>query len=136
MRPCVVVVEDEIDLLQVLHDMLDVEGINSIGVGRPELVLPVAQRNSPHVFLIDMMLPGASGIEVARDLQEHGFAATPMIAMSASDTMVRVARESGLFHVTVAKPFDFDALFGHVRRLAAVDDDRQDPFSLRGSMAT
>src|SRR5947209_9034372 len=97
MRPCVIVVEDEIDLLQVLHDMLDVEGISSIGVGRPDLVLPIARRNSPHVFLIDMMLPGASGIEVARDLQANGFEATPMIGMSASDTMVRFARESGLF---------------------------------------
>jgi len=114
---CVVVVEDEFEILQLLHDMLEIEGIVSVGVGRPDLVWEVAKRKQPCLFLIDIMLPGTSGVEVAQALRSSGFAATPMIAMSASRTMQQVAKESGLFDATIGKPFNFELLFSYIQRL-------------------
>jgi CheY-like chemotaxis protein len=70
----------------------------------------------PDMFLIDIMLRGKSGIEVARDLQRSGHASTPMVAMSASRTMARFAGDSGLFREVLEKPFDIDGLADMINR--------------------
>jgi DNA-binding response OmpR family regulator len=117
MQQLVVVVEDEADILQLLTDVLEAEGYRAVGVDRPSLVLSVARQEKPDLFVIDLMLPEISGIELAQELREQSFSRTPMIAMSASTLMVNVARQSGFFRATVAKPFDFDELMGQVARL-------------------
>ena len=117
MNPCLVVVEDEPDILQLLHDLFEVEGFSTIGVAQPQMVLGVAGKTSPDLFLVDIMLPGMSGIEVAEILRANGFASTPMIAMSASRVMVDLAIQSGLFQAVVNKPFDFDLLFEEIYRM-------------------
>jgi CheY-like chemotaxis protein len=62
------------------------------------------------------MLPGENGIQLARRLRSHGFATTPMIAMSASMSMAHCALESGLFEETIYKPFDLATLLEAVDR--------------------
>jgi CheY-like chemotaxis protein len=117
MRPCIVVVEDEEAVVTVLQELLDLEGYRAVSVRHADLVLRTSQQHQPDLFLVDLMLPGASGIEVAEDLRSNGFAGTPMIAMSASGFMRRMAVSSGLFDVSLEKPFDLQDLIGHVRRL-------------------
>lgn len=101
----------------MLRDMMDIEGYSSVGVSRADHVLEVARRQRPDLFLVDIMLPGTSGIEVAQALRADLFVHTPMIAMSASTTMLRVARNSGLFQRVVHKPFDLDVLFQYIQDL-------------------
>lgn len=117
MQPLVVVVEDEPGIRQMLHDMLQVRGFASVGVDHPNLVLNVARSAQVQLFLIDMMLPGRSGAEVAEDLRTNGFPQTPMIAMSASRLMAQVASDSNMFDEVITKPFDFDDLFRTINRL-------------------
>lgn len=68
------------------------------------------------LFLLDMMLVGTTGIEVARILRANGFADTPMIAMSASGQMLRAATDSRLFAATLPKPFELTHLLETVSR--------------------
>jgi DNA-binding response OmpR family regulator len=117
MRRCVLVVEDDFPILQMLHDMLTVQGFRPVGVERPDLVLRAAVGARPDLFLIDVMLPGKSGIEIAQELREHGFAHTPMIALSASRMMAKVAETSDVFQAAIVKPFEYDELFAEIRRL-------------------
>jgi DNA-binding response OmpR family regulator len=113
----VVIVEDEEEICHLLQELLILEGYEAVVVRHPRDALSVAKDADPALFFIDVMLPGTSGIEVAQELREHNFSGTPMIAMSASQIMVRVATESRLFQAVVEKPFDFDALFAEVGRL-------------------
>jgi DNA-binding response OmpR family regulator len=113
----ILIVDDEPIILQVLHDVLAMAGFSSSGVDRADLVLDAARRTRPELFLIDIKLVRSSGIDVARTLRDSGFSQTPMIAMSASPTMVQVANESQLFDVCIEKPFDFDVFTGLVDHL-------------------
>jgi CheY-like chemotaxis protein len=100
----IVIVEDEPDILTLLSDLLGGEGFSVVGFHRPfDLSALVV---TPDLFVLDLMLPEGSGIEVARMLRHAGYHGTPMIAMSASEMMLEQARNSGLFQAFLPKPFD------------------------------
>lgn len=115
----IVVIEDEPALLGLLRDVLEVSGFSVTGINRPELVDSLETDDQPAVFLVDLMLPGMDGIDLAKKLREHGFADTPMIAMSASRPMLEVAARSHLFQHTLTKPFNVSSLLDYVGRYAA-----------------
>jgi CheY-like chemotaxis protein len=119
MNGCVVVVDDEPDILDVVRDILEMEGFHVVAVARPEAAEHAAQAETPAVFLMDIMMPSMSGIELARSLREGGFPETPMIAMSASPAMCEAAARSGVFEHAIAKPFDISTLIDCVEMYAA-----------------
>src|SRR5947209_8762572 len=103
-NPCIVIVEDDDDILSLVRDALEMEGFDSIGFSRPFPVTTLTV--APDLFVFDMMLPEVTGIELARRVQAEGHADTPIIAMSASRAMMENARRSGLFKAFISKPFD------------------------------
>src|SRR2546421_7512014 len=108
MRPSIVVVEDEPDVLDVIRETLELEGFEAIGFNHPYLLDTL--RAEPDLFLLDIMLPKQSGIEVAEQLRTARYFDTPMVAMSASRVMLDLAVATGLFQATLSKPFDLDQL--------------------------
>ena len=111
------VVEDDADVLDVLADVARMTGYDVTSVMHPDQVIDEALRVHPDLFLIDVMLPGMSGIDLAERLRSSRFHTTPMIAMSASAGMLQVAAQSGMFQDTLAKPFELVALLDAVERL-------------------
>lgn len=114
----IVVVEDEPDVREFLREALSSQGFHIIGLDE---AYEAKIRNSPErpdMFLIDIMLTGMSGVELAENLRSSGFADTPMVAMSASRVMLRVASESGLFQGTMPKPFDLLSMMSCVEQYA------------------
>jgi DNA-binding response OmpR family regulator len=103
----------------MLGAVLGDEGFPVLCLDRPQEREHLLAAGTPSVFLIDIMLPGKSGIEVAQELRDDGFSRTPMIAMSASKLMIQVAQGTGLFQATLPKPFDLDELCGAIDRLLA-----------------
>ena len=114
MDRCVVVIEDEPEVLELIRDVLELRGFRVVGVSKPADALRAAQDSPADLFLIDVMLPGISGVELAGQLQRQGAAQTPMIAMSASRLMTRLAVQSGVFTQTIDKPFEVFALLACV----------------------
>jgi CheY-like chemotaxis protein len=113
----VVVVDDEPDVLDLVCEVLELRGYTLVCLEQPPQPDAVrAQVTDPSLFLIDIMLPGTTGIEVARGLRDHGYVYTPMVAMSASRGHLRAARESGLFQDILSKPFDVHRLVEVVER--------------------
>lgn len=115
----VVVVDDEPDLRAVLCEVLADDGYEVISVGHPVRALQLETDAQPTVFLLDLMLPEMSGIELARKIREGKFKSASLIAISASSVMLRLAKDSGLFQTTIQKPFDIDDLLGSVRNFVA-----------------
>ena len=113
-RPCVVVVEDEAPLLELVRDMLSLEGFRVVGVGRPALLLETLHSLHPDLFLIDIMLPNMSGIELAEALRDAGQTA-PIITMSASKLMSKVATQSMAVDESIDKAFDAVALVDSIK---------------------
>ena len=111
----IVVVEDEPEVLGLLCEVLEEDGFGVLGLPRPDLVIVDAVPD-PKLFVIDLMLPGMDGIELAYRLRKDGFPHTPMVAISASERMLNRAFQSGLFQDTVAKPFDVCTVLDCVAR--------------------
>lgn len=119
----IVVVEDEPEVLDLLGDVLDMGGFTVTGVARPDLVWDAIEREMPDLFLLDVMLPGMSGVELAQQLTQTISNCPPMIALSASRLMLGVAENSGYFITTIAKPFDIEALLTAVEEVLQLVDD-------------
>jgi len=119
MEPCIVVIEDEREILQLLHDVLNLEHYQVVGVSRPDLVHATVQAVKPDLFLIDVMLPGTNGVELAEQLRASGHKHTPMIAMSASRLMSQIAAASGAFQEAIDKPFDLPSLLDCIEHYLA-----------------
>jgi CheY-like chemotaxis protein len=81
-----------------------------LGLNHPSQATEIQTQTKPRMFLLDLMLPGMSGIELARKLRDREFADTPMIALSASASLLQAADASRLFQALVRKPFELDQL--------------------------
>jgi len=115
----ILVVEDERDILDMLRELLEEEGYRVACVNHPRHVMPIEEGCQPDLLFVDLMLPGLSGIELARILRNDGLPDTPMVAMSASPDMLRSAANSNLFQGTLPKPFDIERLLDYAERYAA-----------------
>jgi DNA-binding response OmpR family regulator len=113
----VAVLEDEPELLAMVLDLLHTEGYLAVGIPHPRDLERHLAEAQPDVLVVDVMLPGISGIEVARLLRERGHGDLPLVAMSASRLMVEYAAASGLFREVLAKPFAIDAFLACLERL-------------------
>lgn len=80
--PSVLVVEDDQDLAEMLGIVLNGAGIEVDLVSRGDEALEVFKNNQPDVVLLDVMLPGADGVEVCRAIREQS-PRVPIIFLSA-----------------------------------------------------
>ncbi len=118
-RLVVVVVDDEPDLRHLLTEILESEGFSVLALAHPSLALSFTSEDKPVLFLLDLMLPGMNGIELARRLRQGPHANVVLIGISASPAMLRAAADSKLFEETIAKPFELPELIDTLRQYAA-----------------
>lgn len=102
----VLVVEDEPIIRDLIVDFLEGEGIEAASASDGHQALDIAIRDGPDLILLDMMLPGLDGVEVARRLRrDPRTQRTPVIAMSADARTLRQASSLPLDGV-LPKPFN------------------------------
>jgi DNA-binding response OmpR family regulator len=114
-RPLVLIVEDDASIRRGLELNLQGDGYRTIAVPTGELALEVAQRENVAVMLLDIMLPGMSGLEVCRTARARG-CLWPIILVSARGSETDVVR--GLAEGAddyVVKPFRINELLARVR---------------------
>jgi two-component system response regulator MtrA len=99
----ILVVDDDEAILAVVGAILSAKGFevltNSTGLDIPAL----AKQYSPDVILLDIRLPGKSGIEVCREIK--ALADVPVILFSAHSDEEKALRDSGA-EAFIQKPFD------------------------------
>ncbi len=114
----VVVVDDEPGVLSVVCEVLEDDGYNVICLSQPRMAAELDE-GSTKLFILDLMMPELSGIALAERLRHDRFSDTPMIAMSASSSMLRAAEDSCLFQGTLSKPFELNRLLALAERYAS-----------------
>lgn len=70
-KPLILIVEDEADIVTLLRYNLEKEGFRVIAAGDGEEALLLAGEQSPNLMLLDWMLPLMSGLEVCRQLRRN-----------------------------------------------------------------
>src|SRR5437763_17116983 len=67
----ILVVEDERSIARLLKETLEIEGCQSGTVLNGEDAIQFALRETPHLIILDIMLPGIGGYEGIRRLRAH-----------------------------------------------------------------
>jgi DNA-binding response OmpR family regulator len=111
----ILIVEDDEDISSLLGRGFSLEGYGVDFARTGPDAITRATANAYHAIILDIMLPGVSGIEVCRQLRENGRDA-PIIMLSARDSVAdRVQGLSAGADDYVVKPFAFEELLARVR---------------------
>jgi DNA-binding response OmpR family regulator len=118
----VLICEDDSNLRTLVRLALGDDGYRFLEAPDGPSGLALARRTKPDLIVLDLMLPGRSGLDVLRDLRNApGFAETPVIVISAWSYSDEAAVQAGADRF-VAKPFDPDEL--RDAATALLEDDR------------
>jgi two-component system, OmpR family, alkaline phosphatase synthesis response regulator PhoP len=125
MRRRLLLVEDDPTLRQALAFNLTREGYEVAAVADGEAALDAARSDRHDLVLLDVMLPGMSGVEVLRVLRREGIG-TPVIILSAKgDEIDRVVGLKVGADDYVAKPFSRPELLARIE--AVLRRQRREP---------
>jgi two-component system KDP operon response regulator KdpE len=110
----VLVVDDEAPILRALTANLRARGYQPDAAATGEDALVLASKHHPDAVVLDLGLPGMSGIEVIRGLR--GWTRVPIIVLSARGAeRDKVAALDAGADDYVTKPFGMDELFARLR---------------------
>jgi phosphate regulon transcriptional regulator PhoB len=115
----ILVVEDEPDIRKLVNYNLAQERYKVLEAEDGEQALKIVQRDKPHLVILDLMLPGLSGLEVCRLLRERADTAKLPILMltaKAGEADRVIGLEMGADDY-LAKPFSPRELVARVRAI-------------------
>ncbi len=115
-KQTILVVDDEKDLVELIAYNVQRNGYNVLTANTGDAALELAAREIPHLVLLDLMLPGTSGTEVARKLKaDPKTAQIPIIMLTAKseETDVVVGLTLGADDY-ITKPFSMKILLARV----------------------
>jgi two-component system, OmpR family, phosphate regulon response regulator PhoB len=119
MRPKILLVEDDANLVELIRYNLDKEGFDVVSTPDGEEALVLAEEDRPDVVVLDWMIANLSGIEVCRRLRRAPETASlPIIMLTAraeEGDRVRGLETGADDYVT--KPFSPRELVARVRAL-------------------
>lgn len=110
----ILVVDDEPQLVRALVTNLKARSFEVSAAATGEKALEIAARDHPDVVILDLGLPGISGVEVISGLR--GWSSVPIIVLSVRDReqdKVRALDAGADDYVT--KPFGMDELLARIR---------------------
>ena len=113
----ILVVEDQSKVAQFIVNGLQEEGYSVDCVSRGDEVESTLARERYDLVVLDVLLPGKNGIDVARDLREHGNR-IPILMLTAQDQLKdRVQGLDAGADDYLVKPFAFEELLARIRAL-------------------
>jgi len=77
----VLVVEDDVPLRSFIADRLLAHGIDVVETGDGTTVLDLVRENKPDCIVLDVMLPGKSGMQVLEELRQQD-KVTPVVILT------------------------------------------------------
>ena len=124
----ILIVDDEFDIVDVLRDLLQVEGYEVVTAANGREGLVRLRETNVDLVLLDCMMPIVDGPEMLRLVREdERLRDVPVIMMSAAEMRqeTRVLGSSAF----LKKPFDLNTLLATIARLVSDGQDRKNPSS-------
>ena len=110
----ILVIDDEAQIRRVLRSTLTFRGYELLEAGTGEEGLELARKFKPDLILLDVNLPGMSGIETCRELRRFTDAPIIMLTVRNAERDKVVALDAGADDY-VTKPFGIEELLARVR---------------------
>jgi DNA-binding response OmpR family regulator len=116
----ILVVDDEKDVLLMLEKRLTAEGYSVITTTKGTNAIALAKSQHPDIIILDVVMPGMDGGEVAAKLREHPLTRSiPVIFLTALLTKTEEYQGSHTIssNIAFAKPFDTEELLAQIKEL-------------------
>jgi DNA-binding response OmpR family regulator len=116
----ILVVDDEKDVLLMLEKRLTAEGYSVITTTKSTNAIALAKSQHPDIIILDIVMPGMDGGEVAAKLREHPLTRSiPVIFLTALLSKTEEYQENRMIgsNITFAKPFDTEELLARINGL-------------------
>ncbi len=132
----ILVVEDDADIASLLQRNFRAEGHETDRAATGDKALDLVRNHAYQAIILDVMLPGRSGLDVCRLLRKQSHTAT-IIMLSARDTVAdRVEGLSAGADDYLVKPFAFEELYARLiaqqrRRAREETGDESDTDTVR-----
>jgi CheY-like chemotaxis protein len=116
----ILAVDDTVANLFLLKTALEEEGYDVDTANNGSLALAKIEASPPSIVLLDVIMPGMSGVEVTRRIRENPLSAKiPILIVSGSDeASVAEALDTGA-NDCIRKPVNVDELLVKIRKLCS-----------------
>ena len=113
----ILVLDDNQDILEIVHETLTYENFDVQSTSRSEAVIPLVETFIPDLVILDYRVAGLNGGELCKQIKSHPkFGHTPVIIFSAY-----IKHNDELFQygcdAIINKPFDLNELVEKVNKL-------------------
>ncbi|MBI3714407.1 MAG: response regulator [Betaproteobacteria bacterium] len=120
-KKLILIVEDDEKSRRLMRDVLAFQGYDIVETDRGEVAIALIRTHHPSLVLMDIHLPGMSGVQALQEIRDDGaIAKTPVIAVTASvmDKDREKVRNAGFdgFH---PKPLNLKAFLMEVKQFIA-----------------
>jgi len=117
----ILVVDDESDIISLLKLVLEAEGYQVVAAQNGDEAIHLAEIEVPDLVLLDLMMPGKSGLETCRYMKRQPKTKnTPVVVFSAlgRDVDKKLTAEAGA-NAHLTKPFNNIGLLTEIKRCMA-----------------
>ncbi len=117
LKATIMIVDDTPENLNLLKNMLTSKGYRVMAFPDGEMALKAASKNPPDLILLDIMMPGMNGFEVASRLKsDDALKDIPILFISALteiEDKVKAFSAGGVDYIS--KPFQFEEVYARVK---------------------
>ncbi|MGB2578373.1 DNA-binding response OmpR family regulator [Elusimicrobium simillimum] len=116
----ILIIEDEPSISEMVKMMLERSGFEAVICDNGREALDVVKRENPNLIILDVMLPGMDGIEIAKALNNSSDTANiPIIVASALEESKHLFEGISQVKGFAAKPFTIQQLLENVNKYIA-----------------
>ena len=117
MNTKILIVEDDPHILLGLEEVLKSEGYDIASCNRGDTALEAVAKHQPALIVLDVMLPGASGYDICRQLRAKKFAAPILMLTAKGQEIDKVIGLDLGADDYVTKPFGVRELLARIQAL-------------------
>ena len=129
--PTVAVIDDDVSVRESIQGLLETAALRVELFGSPREYLQAKRKDHPSCIILDVRLPGSSGLDFQRELTSAGMRAPIIFITGYADVHMSVqAMKAGAVEF-LTKPYRHQALLDAV--LSAIEKDRQRRADDRGA---
>jgi DNA-binding response OmpR family regulator len=117
MKTKILIVEDDPHILLGLEEVLKSEGYETASCNRGDAALAAVAKHQPALIVLDVMLPGASGYDICKQLRAKKFAAPILMLTAKGQEIDKVIGLDLGADDYVTKPFGVRELLARIQAL-------------------
>ncbi|GHO55250.1 response regulator [Ktedonobacter robiniae] len=113
----ILIVDDDPDILEFLHIILEEEGYEVVMADRGDSLMQLHNGELPHLIVLDVLLSGKDGRDIVRWLKsQQETRKIPVLMFSAHPSAEQTVRQAGADDF-LAKPFNIETFLAKVAHL-------------------